>query len=480
MTMQANVTRYADQVQFSARIKDILSGCIPAENAADSVHVPGRVTSLERLDDGRMGGALWDAGHTLPFTAPEPLLRDTRAFDIVILSGRLSNTGSGLALEVDGVKTITPSFVCAASPASWAKEPIDKRRALPEYDFIFDTDRGKALQLRPRLIKATRQFLQEQGFLEVDTPFLVPYPDIAPVPPVRISDGQHVPAGDLRIANTEFMRRLLVSGFDRIYQLGRCFRDEKPSPKHEIEFTQLTFGISFATYETLMDLIEKLICHLLSSIGRRDYVITYQGKIIAFNPPWPRVTVQRGLMGVMGINVLACRNQADLEQAIRNAGYQVPKVASGYGGMLAQARLLDAVIDEYLVPTFDGPTWLCEYPYYLGGPAKEILDRPQVKMRAELFVKGMEIANISVPQNDPTKVRAWYEQMFQLKCEKGWDTPYLDEPYLHSMEIGIPVATTGGLGFDRLLMILLDAADIRDVVLFPSGAQYSFERRGSS
>lgn len=470
MMMQSKVMSYADEVAFSARIADLVSSSELGGSENASVRVPGRITSLEVQSAERICGTLRDAGKTLKFASPSSLFRNVRRLDIVVLSGRM-HTSSGALFEVDGVEALTSSAMQDSSPSSWVETPLEDKRAQPEYDFIFDTDRGKSLQLRPKLMQATRHFLDGRGFLEVDTPFLVPWPDIAPVPPVTVSAGRYVPASDLRIANTEFMRRLLVAGFDRIYQLGRCFRDERPSLKHEVEFTQLTFGVPFATYDTLMRLIEDLTCHLLSLLGRTQEA-TYQGAIVDFRSPWRRVTVQDGLKATTGIDVLGCHDHAALEDAIRGAGIEVPAVDNGYGGILAQARLLDALMDEHLIPTFDGPTWLCEYPFYLGGPAKEILGRPQVKMRAELFVNGLEIANISVPQNDPAKVRSWYEEMYRLKCEKGWDTPFLDGPYLRAMEIGIPVATTGGLGFDRLLMVLLDAADVRDVLLFQSGAQY--------
>jgi lysyl-tRNA synthetase class 2 len=320
-------------------------------------------------------------------------------------------------------------------------------------------------------MKATRRFLESRGFLEVDTPLIVPWPDIAPVPPVVVSRGQYVLQGDLRIANTEFMRRLLVSGFDRVYQLGRCFRDEQPSWKHEIEFTQLTFGIAFATYGYLMTLIEELIVDLLSSMELPE-VVDYQGHRISFSRPWKRISVRDALRDATGIDLFKCSDMNSLVEAVCSAGLKVPDIRGSYGGLLAQARILHILIDDYVVPTFRGPTWLCEYPFYLGGPAKEITGNPEFKMRAELFIRDIEIANISVPQNNPAMVRKWYEEMLRLKCEKGLPTPYLDEPYLNSMEIGIPVATTGGLGFDRLLMVLLDAPDVRDVLLFSSGSQH--------
>jgi lysyl-tRNA synthetase class 2 len=461
------MTEYKDDVQFTASVADLVR---PAYHGL-SVRVPGRVTLLEKQNAGYVRGCLRDAGKNLQFEAPASLFETIEVLDLVVLSGQVFNQGPSVVLDVKEVELLTRTAAKYRSTASWGSAPLAEHRAFPEYEFIFDTDRAKRLQRRLQLMQATRHFLDSRGFLEVDTPFLVPWPDIAPVEPVRVSPGRHVRQGDLRIANTEFMRRLLVAGFDRIYQLGRCFRDEEPSWKHEIEFTQLTFGIAYATYEVLMSLIEELVCHLLSLMGCQNEV-SYNGKLIDFNRPWRRITVQETLKQTTGIDILACPDRDSLEKAIRDAGLEVPKVHDGYGGLLAQARVLDALIDKYVIPTFEGPTWLYEYPFYLGGPAKEIIGRPEVKMRAELFVEKLEIANISVPQNDPKKVRAWYEEMRRLKVEKGWDTPYLDEHYLHSMEVGIPVATTGGLGFDRLAMVLLDAVDIRDVMLFLTGAQY--------
>jgi lysyl-tRNA synthetase class 2 len=222
-----------------------------------------------------------------------------------------------------------------------------------------------------------------------------------------------------------------------------------------------------------MDLIEDLIIDTNQAVGN-SCKVSFLGQVIDLTKPWKRVKVREALLDITGINLDTCTDIDSMRSQMKKAGISIQE-NPGYGGILEHARLLDVILDKYVVPSFSGPTFLYEYPFYLGGPAKEVSLRPNYKMRSELFVAGVEIANISTPQNNPEKMRAWYNEMLRLKCEKGWDSPYLDKPYLSSMSIGIPLAATGGLGFDRLLMLLTDAKDIHEVRLFESGAKYEVQ-----
>lgn len=461
---------YLDQVRYDVRLGELAKSAQAARSA--SWRVPGRVTWLTSDNPVSVRGVLSDGPHTVTFEGARLVWANVHQFDIVIVTGTLQRSESGnLHLAGTHVEVITPSAGYLDLRSVESSSPEDAR-TYPEFDLALNTERGRRLRWRPVLMQETRRFLQKRGFLEVDTPIIIPWPDIAPVEPVRVAAGAYVRPGDLRIANTEFMRRLLVGGFDKIFQLARCFRDERPTWKHDVEFTQLTFGIAFQTYQTLMQLIEELTLHLLDALDSAGE-IDVGGRLLHARQSWEKVTVRDGILGATGLDVLACDTADKLRKACAHHDLQIPDVMGD--SLLAQARIVDHLIETHVVPEFTQPTWLYEYPFYLGGPAKEILDRPAVKMRAELFFGEVEIANVSVPQNDPAKVRSWYEEIRRLKMDDGWKRPYLDEPYLKSMAMGIPVATTGGLGFDRLLMLLLGARDIRDVQLFPSGSQYETE-----
>jgi lysyl-tRNA synthetase class 2 len=460
---------YAGHIDITHRISEI-----PRGDKKCTVTTAGRVIQIEAAANNKIKGTISDGTGSAQFIVSKGAFSYLQPGHIVEIHGETQPGTPSIQISAQEIKLVTHSKTGLPDREDWLSTSMEIRRVYPEIELLLNTDIGQRLRLRPRVLRSIRRFLEERDFLEVDTPFLVPWPDISPVTPLMVMRGRYVKQSDLRLANTEFMRRLLVGGFNRIYQLGRCFRDEQTSFKHQIEFTQLTFGIAFAPYEFLMELIEEMVLELIRELKAGER-IKFQDKEIDFSTPWTRVTVRDSFYDATGIDLDECPDADMVIGKAKNRGLKLPELEGGYGGMLSQARLLDFLLDEYVVPMFKKPTWLCEYPYYLGGPAKEIPGRPAYKMRSELFVEGIEIANISVPQNDPQKVRTWYEETRRLKCEKGWDTPFLDEPYLSSMELGIPVATTGGLGFDRLLMLLLDTSDIQDVLFFLSGAQYEVQ-----
>lgn len=467
-----DATCYAERVEFDVRIVHLIENTQKYINTS-SLRIPGRILNITTTVGEEVRGVLKDGENKISFRGEPLIFESFESYDLVVMEGLLRRENLDLIFIVNQIQTVTPCARKINLTMDLKALSIEEKRNHPEIDLIHDTDRGQILRLRPQLFRETRRYLEREGFLEVDTPFIVPWPDVAPVAPVVVSKGCHVSRGDLRIANTEFMRRLLVGGFDRIYQLGRCFRDEKPDWKHEVEFTQLTFGAAYVTYDYLMKFIEGLILHL-HSILEKSFGNNLQGNCISFQRPWKKITVRNAILEFCGIDIYSCDDWKDLMAVIQDTGLSLPEFNANYGGLLTKAQLLDLLIETYVIPKLEGPTWIHEYPFYLGGPAKEFYDKPMVKMRAELFIKGIEIANISVPQNNPVKVREWYEEMRRLKCDQGWETPYLDEPYLESMDIGIPIATTGGLGFDRLLMVLLNVRHIRDVLFFPSGSQYVF------
>lgn len=394
----------------------------------------------------------------------------TNAFergDIVFVKGQVEEISGQHAVRGTAIYFCTKSQFTLPSIEAWESLPKQSTRPYRDVDLLLGTDLGQILRLRPQFFRQTRIFLDEQGFVEVDTPYLVPYPDIAPAQPVRVASGKYAVEGDLRIANTEFMRRLLVGGFEKIYQLGRCFRDERTTFKHALEFTQLTFGIAYTDYIALLELVEALVRYLVKALQRSN-LVHLNGRTADLAGPWRRVTVRDAIMAGTGIDINEITNVTTLKHAIAERKLNIDETTE-YGGTLAHARMLDQLIDLAVVPNLIEPTFLTEYPFVLGGPAKAIESRPGYKMRSELFICGVEIANVSTPQNDPADVRAWYNDMLELKRASGWTDIYLDDPYLSAMDIGIPISATGAVGFDRLFMLLAGLNEISDAHFFPSG-----------
>jgi lysyl-tRNA synthetase class 2 len=382
--------------------------------------------------------------------------------DIMGVEAKNSN---GNPLIASDFYLITKSLHPLPNAVTWENEDVNTQRKHQEMALLLDPEVKQTVVKRSQANRFIRHFFDSRGFVEVETPYLVPEPAIAPVKSFVVSNSKHVQPMDLRIANTEYIRRLLVGGFERVYQLGKCFRNEPASWKHDVEFTQLTFGIAYAGYTALMELIETLAPALANEIVGTTQV-RFGKYDINLTPPWRKITIKDAIFEQTRIDIDECPDSESLSQKMKELGFGRPETFE-YGGFLIRAKLLDYLVDEYVCPDLIQPTFLCEYPYELGGPAKEIEDKPNYKKRCEIFIAGMEIANISTPQNDPLKMRKWYNETLALKVESGWQNQHLDEPYLQAIDLGIPISTTGGLGLDRLLMLILNKEDIRDVNLFP-------------
>lgn len=369
------------------------------------------------------------------------------------------------AITSPNIRIITKALVRLLSKGEWEKKSDDFKKQHIDVGMIVDEDLKKRFIARSKINSLIRKFYEERGFIEVETPLMQPFPEIAPVRPFVMEEPRYSHACNLRITNTEYMRRLLVAGFEKIYQLGKCFRDEPFSFKHFPEFTQLTFGIAFEDYNALMKNIEELVSSISAQING-SCTINFFGHKLDFTPPWQRISVRQALIQYAKIDIEQFDDPDGLSAEIASRGLPMPERFE-YGGFLKMAALVDELIEACVIDKLLQPTFLCEYPWYLGGPAKELEGNPNYKKRSEIYVAGMELANISTPQNDPLKLRKWYSDTLALKQESGWKNQLLDEPYLHAMEQGIPICTTGGLGVDRMMMLILEQEKIENVILFP-------------
>ena len=300
----------------------------------------------------------------------------------------------------------------------------------------------------------------DRGFLEVETPMMQPIPGGATAKPFIT----HHQALDmqlyLRIAPELYLKRLVVGGFDRVYEINRNFRNEGLSTLHNPEFTMLEFYQAYATYEDLMALIEELFCSLAREI-LGAYVFEYQGQKIDFTPPWRRLDLRESLTEIGGIprEVVADRDQL-LELAIKD-GVQL-RAGEGYGRALT--KLFDLRVEAGLIQ----PTFVVGYPTETSPLSRRNQDNPEVVDRFELFMAGREMANAFSELNDPDDQRQRFEAQMAAHAEGDEEMPHaVDEDYLYALEHGMPPAAGCGIGIDRLVMLLTDSPSIRDVILFP-------------
>jgi lysyl-tRNA synthetase class 2 len=327
-------------------------------------------------------------------------------------------------------------------------------------DLLMNPKAGQVFRTRAAVTRLLRQFLDERGFLEVETPMMQPIPGGATAKPFIT----HHQALDmqlyLRIAPELYLKRLVVGGFDRVYEINRNFRNEGLSSLHNPEFTMLEFYQAYATYEDLMVLTEELFCFLVREI-LGAYVFEYQGQKIDFTPPWRRLDLKESLTEIGGIprEVVADRQQL-MELALKE-GVQL-RAGEGYGRCLT--KLFDLHVEARLIQ----PTFVVGYPTETSPLSRKNDDNPEVVDRFELFIAGREMANAFSELNDPDDQRGRFEAQLAAHAAGDEEMPHaVDEDYLTALEHGMPPAAGEGIGIDRLVMLLTDSPSIRDVILFP-------------
>jgi lysyl-tRNA synthetase class 2 len=311
---------------------------------------------------------------------------------------------------------------------------------------------------RSRMVTAIREFMDGEGFLEVETPALQPIYGGATARPFVTKHNALDRRMYLRIADELYLKRLIVGGFDRVYEIAKDFRNEGLSRFHNPEFTMLEFYQAFADYHDMMDQVERLMVHVVDRVlGSRT--ATYQGKEIRFEPPFERISLVEALADAMGTNPTELE-----EEELRARAYRLrlPELEGAGRG-----KLLDKLFEALVQESLQQPTFVLDYPRELSPLAKAHRDREGLTERFELFVAGQEMANAFSELNDPIDQRARFEEHSGLRARGDDEAHQVDEDYIRALEYGLPPTGGVGMGVDRLAMILTDQTSIRDVILFP-------------
>ena len=345
-------------------------------------------------------------------------------------------------------------------PEKWhGLQDVESRFRQRYLDVLGNEDVRRAALRRSRAIAAMRAFLDGRGFVEVETPVLQPlYGGASARPFVTRYEvyGQDV---FLRISDELYLKRLVIGGLERVYEIGRDFRNEGLSRKHNPEFTMMECYQAYADYRDMMELVQELLQHVVRETtgGTR---VAYRGQEVEFGGSWPRVRMTDAIRDAAGVDVLAAPELPALRKAVREAGLD-PGSAATWGG------LVDELFSQHVEPKLVQPTFLVDYPVELSPLAKGARDDPRLVERFELFVAGMEIANAFSELNDPEVQRARFEEQRRARAAGDAEAQPLDEDFLVALEHGMPPTGGLGVGVDRLVMVLTDAAHIREVLLFP-------------
>lgn len=391
--------------------------------------------------------------------------------DFVQASGTMMRTHAGeVSVLVRDLKVLAK----ALSPLPVIKERVSDDGSVERYgafsdieeryrqryaDLAVNPETRTVFRQRARTISALRQFLDSAGFLEVETPILQPIYGGAAARPFVTHHNQLHQDLYLRISFELYLKRLLVGMYDAVYEIGRDFRNEGVSFKHNPEFTQLEYYRAYTDYFGIMDLTERMIAYAAEQVTGST-TITFEGQTIHLDPPWQRITLRDAIRERCGIDYMDYPDASSLFQAMKNAGIEAsPKDTWG--------KLVDTLLGSVVEPTLIQPTFVTNYPRDISPFAKAVPGDDTHVERFEIFVGGMEMGNAFTELNDPKDQEARFVEMGRLYADEDDEATPIDEDYLRAMRYGMPPCGGCGVGVDRLVMLLTDKSTIREVVLFP-------------
>jgi lysyl-tRNA synthetase class 2 len=326
-------------------------------------------------------------------------------------------------------------------------------------DLAVNPDVREIFRKRAAIVRALREFLDQRGFLEVETPILQPIYGGAAARPFVTYHNQLKQQLYLRISFELYLKRLLVGGYERVYEIGRDFRNEGVSFKHNPEFTQLEFYMAYADYLKVMTLAEEMLAYVCDRVlGTRQ--VTFNGHVIDFNPPWRRISLREALIEAVGIDIAQHPTTESLADAMRQKGLAVKPNAP-------RGKLIEGMLGDFVEPNLIQPTFVYDYPRDISPLAKNKPDDPNTVERFEGYVGGMELCNAFTELNDPLEQEKRFLEMGRTYEAEDEDRHPMDEDYLRAMAYGMPPNGGFGMGIDRLVMLLTDRRSIREVILFP-------------
>jgi len=380
--------------------------------------------------------------------------------DILGAEGTLFKTKTGeLTIRVTSLRLITKSIRPLPDKFHGLSDQEIKYRQR-YVDLIMNDETRRTFKARTAAIASIRRFMGENGFMEVETPMLHPIPGGAAAKPFITYHNALDMQMFMRIAPELYLKRLLVGGFDRVFELNRNFRNEGVSPRHNPEFTMMEFYAAYADYKWLMDFTETVIRQaVIDTYGTP--VITYQGRELDFSKPFHRLTILEAISKYASQYTREQLNDAEFMKAeLKKFGVELLPT-SGIGAM--QLALFEETAEAKLWE----PTYIIDYPVEVSPLARASDTRPDITERFELFMVGREIANGFSELNDPEDQSARFMKQVEAKDAGDEEAMYYDSDYIRALEYGMPPAGGCGIGIDRLVMLLTDSPNIRDVILFP-------------
>ena len=434
----------------------------------EPISIAGRIIALRFMGKAAFANVLDAHGKVQVYVRQDELgsdsfdkFKDLDIGDIIEVKGYPFVTKTGeKSLWAKGARLLTKCLI--PLPEKWhGLTDIEARYRHRYVDLIANPDVRQTFKKRAMIIKEIRKFLDDRGFLEVETPVLQSVPGGADAKPFNTHHNALGLDMHLRISLELPLKKLVVGGLERVYEIGRVFRNEGISTKHNPEFTMIEFYIAYATFEDLMDLSENLFRDLVKKVCG-SHKITFNGKEIDFSGSWPRLSMQESIHVIGGVS-----KEIDLGD-VNN----IHKVAADHKIHLEEkgdwGRCLMALWDELVEPNIVNPTFITHHPFSIS-PLARVNDRDnRITDRFELIIAGMELSNAFSELNDAVDQRQRFESQASRKAAGDEEAHDVDEDFLRALEYGLPPTAGQGIGIDRLTMLLTDSISIRDVILFPT------------
>lgn len=379
--------------------------------------------------------------------------------DIIWASGTIFVTKKG-EITLDVIELVLLSKCLHPLPEKFhGLTDVEQRYRQRHLDLIMNSDSREKFKKRSTIIQSIRAFLLEHDFLEVETPMLHTIPGGAAARPFTTHHNAYNMNLFLRIAPELFLKRLVVGGFERVFEINRNFRNEGISTRHNPEFTMLEFYMAHGDYLTGMAMVEQLIAGAVQASSGSN-ILEFQGKQIDFTPPFKRMTVEESLISIGGLSAEDLKPNA-IDALIKKHNVTI-------AGNPGHGMKLFALFEHFVEANIVQPTFITGYPLEVSPLAKKDEHNPEITARAELFIVGMEFSNLFTELNDPIDQAERFRQQVSARDAGDHEAHHYDADFVHALEYGLPPTVGVGIGIDRLVMLLTNTASIKDVILFPT------------